>query len=271
MRLSQQDLSPAVPLVGHGVALVTGAARGIGAAVLSACARAGYRAVGVDRDGPALAATTRALAAEVAAPVLGLTADLRDRQAVDALVARVEDEVGPVDALASVAGILKAAPIVELEDEAWDETVAVNLTGTFRVCRAIARRMVSRRRGVIVTVSSNAATVPRARLAAYCAAKAGVTTFTRCLGLELAPLGIRCNVVSPGSTDTDMLRMAFAGGQGPRTAIEGDLASFRLGIPLGRIASPAQVAEAVLFLLSERASHITMHDLRVDGGAALGA
>ncbi|MGH3239893.1 MAG: SDR family oxidoreductase, partial [Spirillospora sp.] len=108
--------------------------------------------------------------------------------------------------------------------------------------------------------------VPRGGMAAYAASKAAAAHLTRCLGLEMAPHGVRCNIVSPGSTDTPMLRALGAG-----DVIAGDAAAFRTGIPLGRIAAPADIAEAVLFLLSERARHITMHELYVDGGAALRA
>jgi 2,3-dihydro-2,3-dihydroxybenzoate dehydrogenase len=128
---------------------------------------------------------------------------------------------------------------------------------------------VPRRSGVIVTVASNASSVPRQQMAAYAASKAASTQFTRCLGLELAEFGIRCNVVSPGSTDTDMQRQLWTSPDGERAAIAGSPASFRLGIPLGRIANAADIAEAVCFMASDSARHITMHDLRVDGGATL--
>jgi 2,3-dihydro-2,3-dihydroxybenzoate dehydrogenase len=104
-------------------------------------------------------------------------------------------------------------------------------------------------------------------MAAYAASKAAATLFTKCLGLELAEHGIRCNVVSPGSTDTAMQR----GLQTLDAAVAGDLGRYRVGIPLGRVADPADVADSVLFLASDRARHITMHDLYVDGGATLRA
>jgi 2,3-dihydro-2,3-dihydroxybenzoate dehydrogenase len=106
-------------------------------------------------------------------------------------------------------------------------------------------------------------------MAAYGASKAASASFTRSLGLELAPHGIRCNVVCPGSTDTEMQRALWADDDGERRTIAGDPATFKAGIPLGRIAQPEDVAEAVRFLVSDRARHITMHDLYVDGGATL--
>ena len=108
------------------------------------------------------------------------------------------------------------------------------------------------------------------QMAAYAASKAASTMFTKCLGLELAQHNIRCNVVSPGSTDTAMQRALWADENGAQAVIAGSPETFRVGIPLRRIASPEDVAEAVSFLVSERARHITLHDLYVDGGATLG-
>lgn len=158
--------------------------------------------------------------------------------------------------------------------DVWRRTFAVNADGVYFVSRAVAARMVERRRGVIITVGSNAASVPRMGMAAYAASKAAAAMFTRCLGLELARYGIRCNVVSPGSTDTPMQWALWEGDDPARardTVIRGDLAAFRTGIPLGRLADPGDIAEAVLFLASDHARHITMQDLLVDGGATLHA
>jgi 2,3-dihydro-2,3-dihydroxybenzoate dehydrogenase len=129
--------------------------------------------------------------------------------------------------------------------------------------------MIARKRGAIVNVSSNAATTPRASMGAYAASKAAVTQMTRCLGLELAEHGIRCNIVSPGSTDTEMQRAMWRTGSSAERVIEGSLADYRLGIPLRKIAQADDIVDSILFLLSDRASHITLHDLRVDGGATL--
>lgn len=130
--------------------------------------------------------------------------------------------------------------------------------------------MKERRAGTIVTVSSNAAFVPRVGMAAYASSKAAATAFTKCLGLELAEFGIRCNVVSPGSTDTPMLRGMWKTDSDRSVTIDGSLGSYRAGIPLGKLARPEDVADAVAFLVSDRAGHITMHDMCVDGGATLG-
>ena len=161
------------------------------------------------------------------------------------------------------------ARVVDLEGAQWARCYDGTATGVFPVCRAAPRRLRERRAGAIAVVSSNAATTPRAGMAAYAASKAATTQFTRCLGLELAPHGIRVNIVSPGSTDTAMQQAMWALGSSREAVIAGDPARWRLGIPLAKIATPDEIARAVLFLLSDQASHITLHDLRVDGGATL--
>lgn len=251
------------------VAVVTGAARGIGAAVARSLAANGARVALVDTDADTVRATAATLPSATAHP-----ADVTDAAAVAQVIAAVEDGVGPVDIAVNVAGVLRTGPVTETTDADWAAVLAVNTTGVFHVSRAVARRMVPRRRGVIVTVGSNAAGVPRAGMAAYAASKAAAAAFTRSLGLELAPYGIRCNVVAPGSTDTDMQRAMWTGradGSGAAAVIAGDPAAYRVGIPLGRLAEADDVADAVTFLVSDRARHITLHDLYVDGGASLRA
>lgn len=250
------------------IAIVTGAAGGIGAAVVRALYQEGAHVAALDVDGQAVERLAASLPAGTA-HVKGLRVDVADPQAVDAAAARIEADWGPIDLGASVAGVLATTPVVDTSDEAWTRVFDVNTRGVFNLGRALARRMVPRRRGAIVTVSSNAAGVPRHGMAAYAASKAAATMFTRCLGLELAPFGIRCNIVAPGSTRTPMQTGMWRDGLGEAEVIAGSLTTFRAGIPLGKIATPEEVAEAVVFLLSDRASHITMTDLYVDGGATL--
>lgn len=251
------------------VALVTGAAQGIGAAVARALAgEATIAALDTKQEGlEALVTGLRERGGRAEAYV----ADVSDAAAVEAVVERIERELGPITTLVNVAGVLRMGSVLALSDADWAATFAVNTHGVFHVSRAVARRMVPRKSGAIVTVGSNASSVPRMQMAAYAASKAASTMFTKCLGLELAQHGIRCNVVSPGSTDTQMQRMLWADENGASAVIAGAPETFRVGIPLRRIASPEDIAEAVSFLVSERARHITLHDLCVDGGATLGA
>jgi len=252
------------------IALVTGAAQGIGEAVARALAARGARVAALDSN----AARLDAVVAEMQASgsrVAPFPADVTKREGVDGAVDLIERELGPLDFLVNVAGVLRVDPVEVLRDEDWEQTFAVNTRGVFYLCRAVARRMVPRRSGAIVTVGSNAARTPRVHMSAYAASKAAAAMFTKCLGLEVAKHGIRCNVVSPGSTDTPMQRALWKDGSGAQAVIDGAPGAFKVGIPLQRIADPADVADAVLFLLSDRARHITLHDLCIDGGATLGA
>lgn len=248
------------------IALVTGAAAGIGAAVARLLHAQGAKVVAVDVNADGLSV----LATELGDGIRTALVDVADSSAVEALVEQVERDWGPIDLAASVAGVLAIDDVVNTTDEAWHRVFDVNTHGVFYVCRALAERMKSRQRGSIVVVSSNAAGVPRQRMAAYAASKAAATMFTRCLGLELAPCGIRCNIVAPGSTRTSMQTGMWAGDpDGEQRVVQGSLESYRTGIPLGKLATPEDVANATVFLLSDQAGHITMADLYVDGGATL--
>lgn len=247
-----------------GTAVVTGAAGGIGAEIVRALVEQGVPVAAIDVAPDGLAKLEADL-------VTTFAVDVTDGAAVEALVDDIETRLGPIGALVNAAGVLRLGRAHLLADDDWATTFAVNTTGVFTMCRAVASRMIPRRRGAIVTVASNAAGTARMDMAAYAASKAASAAFTRCLGLELAEHGIRCNVVAPGSTDTPMLTGMRDDDAAIRVSVEGVQSAFRTGIPLGRVARPSHVADSVLFLLSDRASHITMHTLTVDGGATLGA
>jgi 2,3-dihydro-2,3-dihydroxybenzoate dehydrogenase len=251
------------------VALVTGAAGGIGAAVVRALADRGAAVAAVDRDADGVREVARKVAAG-GARVEGFAADISRPADVAAMVESVERALGPVEMLVNAAGVLRLGPATALTDEDWADTFAVNATGVFLVSRAVVEKMVRRSRGSVVTVASNAAGTARTEMSAYAASKAAATAFTKCLGLEVARHGIRCNVVAPGSTDTPMLSSMWRDGSGPKGTIEGRPEAYRVGIPTGRLARPEDVAEAVAFLLSDQAAQITLDTLTVDGGATLG-
>lgn len=250
-------------------ALITGAAGGIGAAVARTLAAHGAAVAAVDHDTEGLERAVRKLTAD-GLRAEAFPADITDRTAAARLVADAERRLGPVDFLVNAAGVLRLAAARDLTDHDWDTSFAVNATGVFTMSRAVVPGMTARGRGAIVTVASNAAGTARTQMAAYAASKAAATAFTKCLGLEVARHGIRCNVVAPGSTDTPMLRSMWHDDTGPRTTVDGHPDQYKTGIPLGKIATPEDIAEAVLFLLSDRAGHITLHTLTVDGGATLG-
>lgn len=251
-------------------AIVTGAAGGIGEAVVRTLAERGGHVVGVDRDADRLAEVMAKLAAE-GLSVHALPADITDSAQAQRVVAEAENAFGPVDELVNGAGVLRLGGALDLTDEDWAGTFAVNTAGVFYMSRAAVTRMAARGRGAVVTIASNAASTPRMNMTAYASSKAAAAMFTKCLGLEVAGRGIRCNLVAPGSTETPMLTSMWADETGPQATLRGSLEAYRLGIPLAKLASPADVAAAVAFLLSDQAGHITMHELTVDGGATLGA
>ncbi|MFF9319183.1 2,3-dihydro-2,3-dihydroxybenzoate dehydrogenase [Streptomyces sp. NPDC014735] len=264
-------------------ALVTGAGQGIGAAVARALAAQGAHVAATDRrpEGVGVLAAEHAGSAALAGSTATADAskragfitpyamDVTDAAAVRDVVDTATTRHGPLDILVNVAGILRPGPAAELSDQDWSDTFAVNTTGVFHTARAVAPGMVARGGGSIVTVGSNAAGVPRVHLGAYAASKAAAAMYTKCLGLELARSGVRCNVVAPGSTDTAMQRALWQDPDAPARVLDGDPAVYRTGIPLGRIAEPSDIADAVLFLVSDLARHITMQELYVDGGATL--
>lgn len=230
----------------------------------------GARVAAVDRDEGRLSGA----GAESAASGEGVAffpADVSSSTEVRGLVEEVESRLGPIDFLVNAAGVLRMGEVRRLTDEDWSTTFAVNAAGVFLVSRAVSDRMVSRGGGAIVTVSSNASTTPRADMGAYAASKAAATMITKTLGLEVAEHGVRCNVVAPGSTDTPMLSSMWEDSGGRDATIAGVPERYRVGIPLGKLATPEDVADAVAFLLGDEAAHITMHSLTVDGGAALGS
>ncbi|WP_371592008.1 2,3-dihydro-2,3-dihydroxybenzoate dehydrogenase [Streptomyces virginiae] len=258
------------------VALVTGAGQGIGEAVVRTLFRLGATVAATDVQAKAVAELAAELDPETGrAPSAGDGAvrayelDVTDPAAVDRTVERIGRELGPIDILVNVAGVLRAAPVAELTDEDWAATFAVNVQGVFFTSRSVVPGMAARGAGSVITVASNAAGIPRTGMAAYAASKAAAVMFTKCLGLEYARSGVRCNIVAPGSTDTPMQWALWTDPQAPARVLEGDLASYRTGIPLGRIADPQDIADAVAFLASDQARHITMQDLYVDGGATL--
>lgn len=239
-------------------AIVTGASRGIGKAVATLFAAHGAALVLVARGQDALDCLAREFAGQ-GARVTTFAGDICDPVVADAVLSHAEREYGGVDVLANIAGAYPTALLAETTDQQFAATVAVNLTGTFVMCRTVLPRMLARGRGSIVNMSSTAARLPTPGLSVYGAAKAGVEAFTRAIAVEAAPR-VRVNAVSAGPTMTEAVEALMASDQ------TGAVDTVTRALPLQRLARPAEIAEAVVFLASSRASFVTGQVLHANGG-----
>ncbi|NCH88264.1 2,3-dihydro-2,3-dihydroxybenzoate dehydrogenase [Cronobacter dublinensis] len=239
---------------------VTGAGKGIGYATARAFAQAGATVTGFDLAFP-----------HADYPFACETLDVADAAGVAAVCQRLLRDDARLDVLVNAAGILRmgATDVLSLND--WQQTFAVNVGGAFNFFQQTMATFRAQKRGAIVTVASDAAHTPRIGMSAYGASKAALKSLALTVGLELASCGVRCNLVSPGSTDTDMQRTLWHSDDAEQRRIRGFAEQFKLGIPLGKIAQPQEVANTILFLASDLASHITLQDLVIDGGSTLGA
>ena len=248
--------------------LVTGAGQGIGLACAKSLLAQGAHVIACDVTEKSLMNLTQTLPKDQQQRTTLLAFDLTDTQAIQSACQRLENDKLIPEYVASCAGTLHLDSILDLSLEALNTTLDVNLKGALLLTQQIAKLLVKNgKRGSIVAVGSNAADTPRSNMSAYCTSKAGLHMWMQCLGLELAEHGIRCNIVSPGSTRTPMQEQMWNESYGERETIRGNLTSHRLGIPLNKIAETQDITNAIEFLLSNKSGHITMHDLRVDGGA----
>lgn len=243
--------------------VIVGASRGIGAVVASTLARENP-VVLADID----VAGAKSLAETLVAEGLSVRAervDVTDTESVAALVAATPG----ARRLVIVAGAFSAAPSLGVTPDEFARILNINLLGAFEVARRYSAAMIENGGGSIVAIGSIAARMPRMRQAAYSASKAGMRQALRVLGLEVRGRGVRINFVAPGPTETPMMAELAADHTGIQLW-EGELETFRPRIPDGRVAQPQDVANGIEFLLSDRASHISLHDLYVDGGESLG-
>jgi len=254
------------------VAAVTGAASGIGRATALALSRQGARVALCDRNRGGLDEVAKAIQGQGGqARVVELDVS-HQGQAVQAIDGIVEGW-GQLDVLVNAAGISSSGPTsrgpaMGISEQDWDRILDVNLLGTVYCAQAAARHMIRQRSGRIVNIASVAGVIPRINGAAYGVSKAGVRMFTKCLALELARYGITVNAVAPGPIDTPML--GPEGDEQTRARyVTGMPELFRLGVPLGKLGKPEDVASAIAYLASEEAHHITGAVLNVDGMAQL--
>jgi NAD(P)-dependent dehydrogenase (short-subunit alcohol dehydrogenase family) len=237
------------------VALVTGAARGIGLATAKRFLADGWRAALLDIDGGTLTAEVASLANPDS--TLALVCDVSDARQVAAGMASIAQRFGRLDALVNNAGVAVFAPIMETSDDDWTRVLAVNLTGPFLCTKAAVPLMREHGGGAIVNITSISAVRASTLRSAYGTSKAGLAHLTKQLAVELASSGIRVNAVAPGPVDTAMAKAVHT------AEIRAD---YHDAIPLNRYGLEDELAEAIFFLSSERASYITGQVLAVDGG-----
>ena len=236
------------------VALVTGASRGIGAAIARELARAGARVAVNYRSG-------REAAEEIAGGIGGVVVqgDVADAEQAQAMVERAESELGDLDILVNNAGVTRDTLLARMSDDDWDAVLGTNLGGVFHTSRAVARKMLRRRAGSIVNLTSVVGLRGNPGQANYVAAKAGVIGFTKALARELGGRGVRVNAVAPGYIETELTAVLS---EPVRDAI-------LTNTPLGRLGRPEDVAGAVRFLCSDEAAFVTGEVLLVDGGLGM--
>ena len=240
------------PLQGE-IALVTGASRGIGAAIADELAALGATVIGTaTTDNGAAAIGTRLAALGGHGRALNVT----EPGAVDALIDAVSKEFGAISILVNNAGITRDNLLMRMKDEDWQAILDTNLTSVYRTSKAVMRGMMKARKGRIINIASVIGVTGNAGQANYAAAKAGIIAFSKSLAKEIGSRGVTVNVVAPGFIETDMTRDL------PDSAREAMLGQ----IALGRLGSPQDIADAVLFLVSPAAAYITGETLHVNGG-----
>jgi len=253
---------------GEKVAVITGGGGSIARAISRALACSGYRIVLWDKDRNAALETASILESE-GHDVLVEEVDLMQDKTVVRAVNRTLEKYGQIDALINNAGIFELTPVSGLDMAKWDLILAINLRGPVVCVRECLPAMIEQRAGSIINISSISAVVARKHNLAYAASKAALLRVTQDLALDLSEFGIRVNSITPGSTDTPMIRNYEDPDAMRKSMLEGNLEQFRIGIPLRKLGTPEDHAAVIEFLVSEKAQHITGQNIVVDGGQTL--
>ena len=240
-------------------AVVTGGSRGIGRAVAEALAAEGATVAVIYAGNTKAAEDTVRAIEEAGGKAFAVQCDVADEAAVTDMVKMVHEKLGTIDVFVNNAGITRDGLLMRMKREDWDAVLSTNLTGVYNCTKAVTKIMMKQRSGSIINMTSVVGETGNAGQAKYAAAKAGVIGFTKSVAKELASRNIRVNAVAPGCIDTDM------------TAVLSDAVKEEMikSIPLGRTAAPEEVAQAVVFLASQKAGYITGQTLNVDGGMVM--
>ena len=235
------------------IALVSGASRGIGAAIAERLGREGARVVGTATTAEGAARITKNLGVHGGR---GAVLNVTSQESIDALMADIEGNEGAIGILCNNAGITRDGLLLRMKQDDWDAVIQTNLASVFRLSKAVLRGMMKARRGRIVSITSVVGLTGNPGQANYAAAKAGILGFTKSLAREVGSRGITVNAIAPGFIDTDMTRALN----------EAQHAALNAQIPLGRLGQPADIAAAVAFLCSAYGAYITGETLHVNGG-----
>lgn len=250
--------------------VVTGAARGIGAAIAKQLLQQGYQVVGIDQqENPENWEITQQLQGSGISRWQSFQQDITEKESTKLLLNQILKQYD-VTGLVNAAGVLIMRSMLEAKTEDWENLFAVNVMAPIAISQQLAKHFCEKKQGSIVTISSNSSRVPRMQLGMYATTKAALSHYCRNLALEIAPHQVRLNIVSPGSTLTQMQQQLWTDNTPPPAVIDGDLNQYRTGIPLRKLAQPEDIANTVSFLLSDQAAQITMQEIVVDGGATLG-
>ncbi len=240
-------------MLNNEVALVTGASRGIGAAVASRLSIDGARVIGTATTAEGASRISEALGARGGR---GAVLDVTSQDSIDALIADIESQEGAIGILCNNAGITRDTLLLRMKQEDWDAVMQTNLASVFRLSKAVLRGMMKARRGRIISIASIVGLTGNPGQANYAAAKAGIIGFTKSLAREVGSRNITANVIAPGFIDTDMTR----------ALTEAQRTNLSAQVPLGRLGQPDDIAAAVSFLASPGAAYITGETLHVNGG-----
>ena len=244
----------------QGIALVTGAGSGIARETALQLGAAGATVAVADINADTVAETADAIRAG-GGQATPYVLDVSDRAAVDDTISSIEGGIGPIDYLVNLAGSFVTAPLAEISDDLWSQTMAVHLNGSFYICRAVVPGMASRGRGAVVNTSSLFALRGQTEASHYAAAKGAIIGFSKSIAREVAGSGVRINIVAPGPVDTPFFARGMSG-----DTLDGIRTERAKTIPLGQIGRAEDIAPVILFLLGQGAAHTTGQVVPVDGG-----
>jgi NAD(P)-dependent dehydrogenase (short-subunit alcohol dehydrogenase family) len=245
------------------VSIVTGAASGMGKEISELFSEEGSIVVLCDIDEEGIKKAAAQIKEKTGRKTLPITLDVTKKNEVEKAVAQVVEAFGSVDVIVNAAGIIRLAPAVDLSEQDWDDTIAVNVKGTLFLCQAAGKVMIKQKSGKMVNISSDSGKRPFPNEVAYCSSKSAVIGLTRVFALELGPYNINSNAIAPGATDTPLLREYYM-------KTEKDRQTYIAATALKRIAMPRDIAKVALFLASTLSDHITGEIILASAGDAYG-